>query len=182
MRTNLLAGAVALFLALIPASALAQDGDTAALSLADAEAATRICMAVVVEGQSFEAALEGKAWTPMDPRRTGSNLATHAWRSSGAEDTFLMRLPNGGCSFGISEGDSEAMHARVLALLAERVALAPVMREEARAGRAERSAYCGDGEFPLVVSMVASRRSRPHLVFNMFRASEAAPEFCEAPI
>ncbi len=141
-----------------------------------------ICSAVVFDGQSFEAAVEGKHWDSMDPRQTGSNLATHAWRARTLNRTFLMRLGNGGCSFGVLRGDAEAMRARVMERLAAREEFVLVSQEATRGGRATRYAYCGrTAPHPYLVSMVVGASGgEPHFVFNMFRASDPAPAFCPA--
>jgi len=144
--------------------------------------AVAVCAAVVFDGQSFEQQFEGRSeWQSVDPRSTGSDLATHAWRSLTLNTTYVMRLPNGGCSFGIERGDSEAIRAAITEALAERGPFALISQEPTRGGRAVRYAYCVNEVQPRVMSIVvAERRSRPNFVLNMFRASEAAPSFCRA--
>lgn len=144
--------------------------------------AVAICVAVIFDGQTFETAVEGKPWDTMDPRQTGSNLATHAWRAQTLNRTFLMRLGNGGCSFGVLRGDGEAMRARVMERLAVREEFVLVDQEATRGGRATRYAYCGRAApHPYLVStVVGTSGGEPHFVFNMFRASDPAPTFCGA--
>lgn len=168
------------FSVLCAAPAAAEDpADDASAGIADA--ATAICVAVVFDGQSFDAAVAGKPWTAIDPRTTGSELATHAWRASAPEETFLMRLPNGGCSFAIRDGDSETLRARVMGQLSARARFDLVLEGETRGGTAVRYAYCVREAFPRVASMViGERRSQPRFVFNMFRAADRAPDYCRA--
>lgn len=151
----------------------------AAVDIADEAAA--ICSDVVSGGRDFEAALEGKPWTSIDARSTGSNLATHAWRAPTANQTFLMRLPNGGCSFAVDEGDGEAMRARVLERLGQSATFELISQQPARGGRATMSIYCVREDYPRAMSMIVGERgSRPRLMFNMFRASTPAPDFCRS--
>lgn len=165
---------------LCAAHAAADDPDAAATA-GVADAATAICTAIVFDGESFDAAVAGKPWTAIDPRSTGSDLATHAWRASAADETFLMRLPNGGCSFAIRDGDSESLRARVMGQLSARARFDLVLEGETRGGGAVRYAYCEREAFPRVASMVVGeRRSRPRFVFNMFRAGDRAPDYCRA--
>lgn len=174
----------ALFLAAamaIAAPARAQDVGIFDSAVAIADQATAVCLAIVFDGQSFESQLDSHPdWVSVDPRATGSDLATHAWRSTTLNTTHVMRLPNGGCSFGIERGDSEVLRERIVSALASRAAFALISQEATRGGRATRYAYCVAGEaFPRVASIVAGERgSRPNLVFNLFRASTEAPEFC----
>lgn len=145
-----------------------------------AEQAVSICAAVVFDGQSFESQLDGNEdWYSVDPRGTGSNLATHAWQSTTVNTTHVMRLPNGGCSFGIDRGDSEALRAHVQDVLASRAPFELISQQPARSGRATMYAYCVAEDHPRVMSIVAAERgSRPNFVLNMFRASDVAPSFC----
>jgi len=142
--------------------------------------ATAICAAVVFEGQSFEAQFEGRAeWRSVSPSSTGSDLATHAWQHRSANQTFVMRLPNGGCSFGIDRADSEALRARIETALAPYATFELVLQSSTRDGRATRYGYCERREYPHVMSIVAARPgSEPNLVFNIFRAASPMPEFC----
>lgn len=179
MRRILLAVALNFALLATAAAQVPEGADAAAASVADA--ATAICTAIVFDGQSFDAAVAGKPWTAIDPRTTGSELATHAWRASAPEETFLMRLPNGGCSFAIRDGDSETLRARVMGQLSARARFDLVLEGETRGGTAVRYAYCVREEFPRVASMViGERRSQPRFVFNMFRAADRAPDYCRA--
>jgi hypothetical protein len=92
-----------------------------------------------------------------------------------------MRLPNGGCSFGIDRGDSEAIRTRVEAALASRGPFELISQSPVRDGRATRYAYCVREDHPRVMPIVAGERSsRPNFVLNMFRASDIAPSFCSA--
>lgn len=167
------------FSVLCAASAAAEDPADASAGIADA--ATAICAAIVFDGQSFDAAVAGKPWTAIDPRSTGSELATHAWRTTAPDETFLMRLPNGGCSFAIRDGDSETLRARVMGQLSARASFELVLEGETRDGGAVRYAYCVREEFPRVASMVVGdRRSRPRFVFNIYRAGDRAPDYCRA--
>ena len=160
------------------APAYAQTGQESAEDLVTQ--ATAICAAVVFDGQTFEAQLEGRPeWRSVPPSRAGSSLATHAWQHSAENDTFVMRLPNGGCSFGVDHGDSETLRARIEAALAPHATFEVVMQERTRNGRATRYGYCVREEYPRVMSIVAGQPdSDPNLVFNLFRAASRMPEFC----
>lgn len=176
MRHVLAALAVGIFAA---ASAHAQTA-SAQESAEDLVAqATSICAAVVFEGQSFESQLDDRAeWRSIPPAQSGSNLATHAWRHSSSNATVIMRLPNNGCSFGVDQGDSETLRARIEAALAP-YAFHMVLQQPTRNGRATRYGYCVREDHPRVMSIVAAeRRSEPNLVFNLFRASSPMPDFC----
>lgn len=168
---------IAIALSLFAAPAVAQDTATERVS-AVADDAIAICMSVVFDGQSFDAAVEGKPWASVDPRSTGSNLATHAWEARSLSGAYLMRLGNGGCSFGIQDGDGAIIRMRMLERLNARAAFETVMQEETRGGRATRYAYCVREQYPRVVSMVVGE-SQPRFVFNLFRASDSAPSFCQ---
>jgi hypothetical protein len=183
LRVRLILSALLCAVIAISAPALAQDPDTLAPEQAIAVEAAALCEAVVFDAQSFDEAVEGKPWATVDPSETGSNLATHAWRSLTVDDVYLMRLPNGGCSFAVEEGEGEAMRALVLEGLTERAAFTLVLQEETRNGRALRYGYCVDEAYPRVASMVVGeRRSRPRFVFNLFRAGTPAADFCRAPV
>lgn len=167
-------------IALAGPSAQAQEAGVTESAPQLAERAVSICAAVVFDGQSFESQLDGASdWRSVDPRGTGSNLATHAWQSAAPNTTFVMRLPNGGCSFGIDRGDSEVLRTRVEAALAARGPFELISQQPARSGRATMYAYCVAEDHPRVMSIVAGERgSRPNFVLNMFRASDLAPSFC----
>jgi hypothetical protein len=175
-RLQVLALASALALS---AQAQAQDVGVFDSAAQIADQAAAVCGAIVFDGQTFESQLDGHAdWHSVDPRSTGSNLATHAWQSRTLNTTYVMRLGNGGCSFGIERGDSEALRARVVEAYAGR-GFELVGQAETRGGRATRYAYCVREDYPRVMSIVAGEaRSRPVLVVNVFRAASQAPEFC----
>lgn len=147
------------------------------------EAAMRACVAVVLEAKTFEAAADAGEWVSVRPRSSGSKLATHAWRSLTMNTTYLMRLPNGGCSFAIADGDAEALRAQALDLLNLSRPFTPVTEEPTRGGAATRYGYCTAGPFPVVASMVVgSERSKPRFVVNVFKASTPKPTFCEPAV
>jgi|GEM_PF-3142608 len=166
-------------------SAYAQEESQGRLGVFDpaeeiVDQAIAICAAVVVDGQTFESQFEGRTeWRTADPRGAGSNLATHAWQSATLNTTYVLRLPNGGCSFGVQRGDSEALRARIEAALAPRAAFELVSQQAARGGRATMYAYCVREDHPRVMSIVAGRGGgQPNLVMNLFRASDVMPSFC----
>jgi hypothetical protein len=162
-----------------PAAAEAPESAEAASGIADA--ATAICSAIVFDGQSFDTALAGRPWTSVDPRSTGSELATRAWQATAARNVFLMRLPNGGCSFAIRDGDSETLRVRVMGQLSARATFQLVLEGDTRDGDAVRYAYCTREDFPRVASLVVGgRQSLPRFVFNIYRASDRAPDYCRA--
>lgn len=177
MRYVLAALAVA---ALAAAPAYAQSGGSQESAEELVAQATEICAAAVFDGQSLATQLEGRPeWRSVPPSRAGSSLATHAWQHSAENDTFVMLLPNGGCSFGVDHGDSEALRARIEAALAPRAVFEQVMQQPTRNGRATRYGYCVREDHPRVMSIVAGQPdSDPNLVVNIFRASSRMPEFC----
>lgn len=168
---------LAIFLSAGSARAEAPPGMFASATEIAATAAD-MCSQVVLGQHSFEEVVESPPWMSVNPRLV-SDQATHAWRIATLNDTYFMRLPNGGCSFSVEDGDGETMRALVVEQIGAQAEFALVAQGEARNGRATRFAYCAPGPFPYVVSMVVGqRRSTPHLVFNMFRSSTPAPSFC----
>ncbi|MGE0741274.1 MAG: hypothetical protein AB7O98_08015 [Hyphomonadaceae bacterium] len=163
-------------------SGLARAQDVGILDTAAeiADQAVAICAAVVFDGQSFESQLDNHPdWRSVEPNSTGSRLATHAWQSRALNTTYVMRLPNGGCSFGIERGDSAVLRERIMTSLNQRARFEPVLVEPTRGGRAMMHAYCVREDYPRVVSIMAGQpNSHPNVVFNMFRASDRAPDFC----
>lgn len=167
----------------LAAPARAQDVDVFDSAAEIADQAVAICAAVVFDGQSFESQLDNHPdWHSVEPRSTGSNLATHAWQSRALNTTYVMRLPNGGCSFGIERGDSAMLRERIMSALASRALFTQIMEQPTRGGRATMFGYCvPDADYPPLVSIMAGQpSSRPNLVFNLFRASERVSPLCPA--
>ena len=145
--------------------------------------ATRACAAVTLRAATFESVVDVGEWTSVRPKASGSKIATHAWRSRTLNTTYLTRLPNGGCSFSIDDGEAKALRAQAMEFLGAMATFTPVRQEQTRGGAATRYAYCTAGPYPVVATMVVGTAdSKPRFVFNLFKASTPKPGFCDSAI
>jgi len=138
-----------------------------------------VCLASQFAGGDLKAIAEGHYLRPINPARYGSPTATEGWRLASLSPVLLLRLPNGGCSVSIEDGDADKLAAEAEAMIQARAAFSPGLRLQE--GEAERVAWCtAEAERPMVATIVRRTRGRRvAFLANVFRAQAGRPAFCD---
>ena len=130
------------------------------------------CLASVFDDKPLRTVMAAHAYAKeISPKDTGSPTAVAAWQLDSANTSFVMELPNGGCSVSVLRGHPQQMYDAAVSLIQTRGAFVQGMTDTAERGDALRTTWCTVEPYPYVaVFYKRTTGRRVAFLANVFKA------------
>jgi hypothetical protein len=140
------------------------------------------CLASVIDGKPLRSVMATHAYAKEIPvKDTGSPTAIAAWRLDSANTTYVLELPNEGCSLSVMRGRPQQLYDAAVALIQTRGAFVQGMIDTAERGDAQRTTWCTAGPYPYVaVFYKRTTGRRVAFLANVYKAQGATFSACRA--